>query len=116
MRILVVEDEPQIRHIVERVLTPRGHHVLSAPSVFDAMALLLDFPAPPDVALLDLGLPGMGGFAYAEQLQQAFPSIRLVFMTGLVDEAHLTQAEQKGALLMKPFAFASLIERIDSAI
>ena len=116
MRILVVEDEPHIRHIVERVLAPRGHHVISASSVFEAMALLLDFPAPPDIALLDLGLPGMGGLAYAEQLQREFPSIRVVFMTGSVDDAQLGQAEQRGALLIKPFTFPSLIELINSAI
>ena len=81
MRLLVVEDEAAVRHVIDRVLTGHGHHVVAAPSAIEATALLLDFPEPPDVALLDLVLPGMSGLDYAERLAWQFPMIRLVFMT-----------------------------------
>lgn len=113
MRVLVVDDEPPIRHLVDRLLTRRGHDVLTAPSVFEAMALLLDFPAPLDLALLDVRLPGMAGLAYADQLERAHPAIRLVFMTGSVDEAELVAAETRGSLILKPFGVRDLIAAVE---
>jgi two-component system cell cycle sensor histidine kinase/response regulator CckA len=101
--VLVVENEPAVRHVIDIALTRAGHDVLAAGSVFEAIALLLDFPAPPDVALLDLVMPGMGGLAYAEQLRRHFPRIRLVFITGWLDHPDVDHAAQMGLMLFKPF-------------
>jgi two-component system cell cycle sensor histidine kinase/response regulator CckA len=108
MRVLVVEDEPLVRHLIDRAVTGHGHHALLASTVFDAMALLLDFPEAPDIALLDMVLPGMGGLAYASLLEQQFPGIRLVFMTGWLDHTQLADAEKRGTLLPKPFTLHRL--------
>jgi CheY-like chemotaxis protein len=104
MRVLVVENEPAVRHVIDIALTRAGHHVVAAPSVFDAMALLLDFAHTPDVALLDLIMPGMGGLAYAEMLRRQHPAIRLVFMTGWQEHPDVDAAAQIGTILFKPFA------------
>jgi two-component system cell cycle sensor histidine kinase/response regulator CckA len=112
MRVLVVEDEPAVRHVIDRVLTQQGHRVLTAPSAFEAMALLLDFPDPPDLAVLDLIMPGMGGLAYADWLQHAFPTIRLMFITGWLDRPEAAQAQKRGTLLAKPFSPQKLLDTI----
>lgn len=112
LRILIVEDDPVVRHFVDAVLTRRGHNVLVAPSAFEAEALLLDFPDPPDVALLDVMLPGMTGPAYGDRLVRRFPAIRLVFMTGWPDRPEWAQAETRGVLLVKPFGVTALLAAI----
>ena len=114
MRVLVVEDEPAVRHLIDRLLTGRGHHVLTAPTAAEATALLYDFPGALDVALLDLILPGMSGLTYAEQLERMFPGVRVVIMTGWMDGAQLGAAEARGPLLWKPFSRESLISATES--
>ncbi len=112
MRILVVEDETAVRHGIDRILTARGHHVLTAPSVFDAMALLLDFPDPPDLALLGLSLPGMAALAYADRLQEQFPAIRLAFITARIDGFQAAEAKTRGLILLKPLTPQTLYDII----
>ena len=78
------------------------------------MALVLyDFPVVPDLAVLDIRLPGISGVEYAEDLRRHFPSIRLVFMTGWGeqrDERHAARA--LGPILIKPFHPEDLLEII----
>ncbi len=114
MRVLVVEDEPSIRLLIDRVLTPRGHHVLTASSAGEAMALLLDFPTAPDVAVLDLVLPGMGGLTYSERLRDQFPGIRLIFMAGWTDGAPVEAALAHGPVVRKPFTPGELRTVVES--
>jgi DNA-binding response OmpR family regulator len=116
VRILVVEDDPVVRHFVDAVLTRRGHNVLVASSAFEAAALLLDFPDPPDVALLDVMLPGMTGLVYSDHLVRQFPAIRLVFMTGLPDRPERVLAEARGVLLAKPFGVTALLAAISAVV
>jgi CheY-like chemotaxis protein len=114
VRVLVVEDEPAVRHLIDRILTRRGHSVVTAPSAHDADAILLDFPAPIAVALLDLVLPGIGGREYADRLARRFPAIRVIFMTGWFDNPELRAAEASGPLLLKPFSTDALIAATES--
>ncbi len=106
MRVLVVEREPVVRHLVDRVLTQRGHFVLRAPSVFEAVALTLDFPEPIHLALLDVLTPGMGGLAFVDHLRRRFPTVRIVLMVTADDRSKVPPTE---ALLFKPFAPETLI-------
>jgi len=115
VRVLVVEDEPAVRHLIDRILTRRGHSVLTAPSAYEADAILLDFPAPIAVALLDLVLPGIGGREYAEHLASRFPAIRVIFMTGWFDNPELRAVAASGPLLLKPFSTDALIAATESA-
>lgn len=112
VRILVVEDDPVVRHFVDAALTRRGHNVLLARSAAEAAALLLDFPDPPDVALLDVMLPDVIGPIYSDHLRRQFPAIRIVFMTGWPDRPERAQAEARGVLLVKPFAVSVLLAAI----
>ena len=111
MRVLVVEDDPSVRHMVDRLLTGRGYFVLTAPSAELADALLLDYGAMPDLAILDLGLPGIAGSEYGDRLAHRFPNIRLIFMTGWTER--LAKPEfRRGTLLTKPFASGTLLELV----
>jgi DNA-binding response OmpR family regulator len=110
MRVLVVEQDPALRHMADRVLTRRAHHVIVAATVFDAIALLLDFPDPPDIVVLDLDLPGMGGLTYAERLRDQYPGVRCVFV---VNDGVNSAAPAGATLLRKPFTPDALIATIE---
>jgi DNA-binding response OmpR family regulator len=112
----VVEDDPAVRHLIDVVLTCRGHDVLIAASAPLANALLLDFPAPPGVAVLDVILPkGTSGVAYGRELLSRFPGIRLVFMTGWPEAAEAIGAATLGPLLSKPVRIEDLSALVDAA-
>jgi DNA-binding response OmpR family regulator len=112
MRILVVEDDPAVRHVIAIALTRRGHSVIAAASSDDADALLLDYQHEPDVSLLDLMLPGLNGLEYAHDLLRRFPAIRFVFMTGWFEDPLVIRARAAGTVLAKPFDIGSLVSAI----
>ncbi len=114
LRVLIVDDDPGVRHLIDRVLTRRGHSTVAASTACEADALLLDFPAPPDVAVLDIMLPGIHGLAFADQLTRRYPKLRVVFITGWLDHPDRTVAETRGRVLSKPFTVPALIEAIGS--
>ena len=117
LRILIVEDDPSVRLMLEVVLSRHGYWVQTAPSARDATAMLLyDFPVVPDLAVLDIRLPGISGIEYGEDLRRHFPSIRLVFMTGWGEQRDERQAARAlGPLLVKPFHSADLLEIVRAA-
>ena len=79
----------------------------------EAEALLLDFAIAPDLALLDVMLPGTSGVEYAAQLRRRFPGIRVVLMTGWMDDAVVAAAELSAQVLFKPFSPATLIAQVE---
>jgi DNA-binding response OmpR family regulator len=114
LRVLVVEDDPMIRSLLERTLAVAGHRVQTAATAEEAAAYIgFDIPMTPDVAVLDLVLPGASGLEYGRSLKHQFPGIRLVFMTGWQDRvaAH-TEARREGPLLHKPFTVKALLAAI----
>jgi len=88
--------------------------VLTAPTVAEAAALLLDFPWTLDAALLDVVLPGTSGLVYAEQLRQRYPAARVVLMTGWLEPEKLEAARRRGPVLLKPFTPRALIEAVEA--
>ena len=81
-RILVVEDNADARESLETLLIFEGHEVLTAPDGPSGLAMAATFQ--PDVALIDIGLPGLDGYEVARALRQASASghLRLVAVTG----------------------------------
>jgi sigma-B regulation protein RsbU (phosphoserine phosphatase) len=82
-RILVVDDEPGMLRAVRRVLE-QTYEVVEAESAADALAAL-DHVAP-DLALVDVRMPGMDGFELSRQLQARRPDLDLILMTGSVTD------------------------------
>lgn len=109
MRILVVDDEPAVRHVIERTLLKFDHQVLAAPSANEAAALVLDSWEPIDAAVLDVGLIGLKGTEFGKLLFNLFPNIRLVFITGTPDAPVVQTRPPGSALLAKPFNLSTLL-------
>jgi DNA-binding response OmpR family regulator len=111
-RILIVEDDPGVRAFLDTFLTRRGMVTLVAANAEAADALLLDLPDPPQVAIVDMRLPGRDGLSYADSLRQRYADIRLVFISGWQEGIDVAAAESRGRLIIKPFTTQQLIEAL----
>jgi len=113
-RVLVVDDEPAIRHAVGRLFRREGWHVVTAATAGEAIAALESAPA--DGVVLDYHLPGMSGAELGAEIVQRWPRLggRLVFVSGdpqLTVEAF--PAACRGAhLIRKPFDLLDLTAAI----
>jgi two-component system, OmpR family, KDP operon response regulator KdpE len=111
MKILVVDDEPQIRRALSLNLGARGHEVFEAAT--GERALTLAATEHPDVVLLDLGLPGMDGQLVIEALR-GWTTTPIIVLTVRDDERSKVRALDSGAddYVTKPFGMAELLARI----
>jgi PAS domain S-box-containing protein len=81
-RILVVEDEPALRHVLERGLARQGYRVSVAQSALDALSQLEKMPNGFDIVLSDLVMVGMSGAELAEAARRLGSKIPFVLSTG----------------------------------
>ncbi len=114
-QLLLVEDDAAIRVALIRALTERGHAVASTSSAMDALTQVLD--APPDLVILDLGLPGLDGYE-ALRMLRAISKIPVVVATARDDEAEIVRALDAGAddYLVKPFGTGQIEARIRAVL
>ncbi len=113
-RILVVEDDPKVLSALTRGLALEGYEVDSAEDGPGALALAA--ARPPDVAVLDVMLPGMSGLEVCDRLRRAprpapFP---ILFLTARDSVQDRVAGLDRGAddYLVKPFAFDELVARL----
>lgn len=115
-RLLVVEDQPDLRRLIPRVLTARGYQVKAAGSGEEAVEILADWPEP-DMLLTDLSLPYMDGTALARHVGSQSPSTRIGFMSGYDSVAEVEVSEFGHIpLLDKPFTIDGLVAFVESCL
>ena len=114
-RILVVDDEPQIRRIMRTTLTGSGYEVDDAKTGEEALSKLRDFR--PDLVLLDINMPGMGGLAACRAIR-VDPNVAIIMLTVHNTEAAKVEALDAGAddFITKPFSTPELLARIRAAL
>lgn len=96
-RVLIVEDEPEfLRRFSESVLADPRLRLLGAVSTGRAALALLD-AEPPDVMLVDLGLPDMNGTEVIRQATQRYPGCDCIVVTLFADDAHVMASLEAGA-------------------
>ncbi len=115
IRILVVDDEPQIRRALSLNLGARGYEVYEATSGEAALSVVAG--EHPDMVLLDLGLPGMDGIMVLEALR-GWTKVPIIVLTVRDDERSKVQALEAGAddYVTKPFGMAELVARIRAVL
>jgi len=115
--VLVVEDDDLVRTMTVRVLRRNGYATLEASTAEDAEVRAQEHPEGIDLLLADVGLPRSGGPELAGRLRQRWPSLKVLFMSGLGLEAALERGIPPGtALLEKPFAPRTLLDRVDDLL
>ena len=111
LRILLVDDNVDAASLFVESLAKVGHTVTSVLDAHHALRTLEDFV--PDVALLDLGLPGMDGYALAERIHQdpKLRSVPLIAVTGFGQERDRERTRQAGffAHFVKPVPMRELL-------
>lgn len=111
LRILVVEDDREIRALMQSTLSVEGFEVQTAVSVSEARALLRH--TPPDVMVLDLGLPDGDGVELVHEVRKHH-SLPILVVSARHQEAQKIQLLDAGAddYLTKPFSVGELLARI----
>ena len=113
-RILVVDDEPNNRVLLQVMLSPDGYEVLTAASGSEALAMIADHP--PDLVILDVMMPGMDGYQVANRIKSnaATVQIPIIMLTALSDRNSMMHGLNAGAeeFLTKPVVRAELSVRV----
>lgn len=112
--ILIADDEPNIRQLVAFTLRRRGYAVLEAEDGTTALELIRD--QSPDLAVLDVMMPGLTGIAVAQQLaaEPATSEIPVILLSAKGQGIEIEEGLASGArlYLVKPFSPRELAERV----
>ncbi|MBA3499564.1 MAG: response regulator, partial [Deltaproteobacteria bacterium] len=113
-KILVVDDNEDTADLMAFALSQLGHDVRAAYDGPSALRAIADFA--PDVAVLDIGLPGMNGYELGQELRERSATIRLVAVTGYGQTRDRQRSRDAGFAkhLVKPVNFASVLDAIRS--
>jgi two-component system KDP operon response regulator KdpE len=113
--ILVVDDEPQIRRVMRTTLTGSGYAVTEARSGEEALESVLR--EHPDLILLDMNMPGMGGLEACREIRNR-SDVPLIMLTVRNTEKDKVRALDAGAddYVVKPFSMEELLARIRAAL
>ncbi len=116
--ILIVDDEPVIRHILNGLLSLKGYY--SVPARNGAEAIEIVTQDPPDLILLDIMMPEMSGFEVCQHLKsnEQTQNIPIILVTALDSKEDLARGLDAGAddFLPKPFDNLELLARVRSML
>ena len=117
-KVLVVEDDQDIRALVQLRLRAAGHLVVAAESAEDALELI-ELRGAPEVLVSDVSLPGLSGLDLVRQLRDrpSCAALPTVLLSGRVQPADIAAGEALGATyLTKPVIISALCAAIDRAL
>jgi DNA-binding response OmpR family regulator len=114
MKVLIIEDEPQLARHIARALTRNGHEAtvqLDGPSGLETA-----MKREPNLVVLDLNLPGMDGLQLLTHLRQAQNPARVLILTARGEVEHRIKGLKTGAddYLTKPFSMEELVARVEA--
>ena len=112
MKVLVVEDEPNVVSFIRRGLMEAGHDVSVAMDGVTALQMIKN--ELPDIALFDIMLPGMNGVELCRQVRALKIQLPIIMLTALGTTENVVSGLENGAddYLVKPFKFAELLARM----
>ncbi len=111
--VLIVEDEEAVRYLSRVILERAGHRVFEAATPEQAESLLSEI-GPVDVLVSDVMLPGGRGPELFARLRVQYPALRVVFMSGYIEEGVLedTQLDPAMRFMQKPFLAETLLSNV----
>ena len=113
--LLLVEDEPSVRHLACSVLEAQGYTVLRANNGQDGLDVVLEHKGSPiSLVVTDVVMPQMSGKMMAEWLKATYPELRVLFTSGYTDDTATLQGvlEPGVAFLPKPYSPATLTHEV----
>ena len=114
-KVLIIEDEGNIRHFVKTILAANGYQVIEAKTAAEGKMAFMSHS--PDVVILDLGLPDGDGMDFLKLIRQDF-STPIIVLSARTDEKDKVVALDSGAndYITKPFGTAELQARVRAAL
>lgn len=117
--VVIVDDQPDLRNFLRKLLTRQGHRVLDTSNGKDGLELCR--AVHPDLIITDLLMPGMDGYELVRRLrnEEGIAETRVIFFTGLFEASEAQSlAEQCGVqqVLQKPSTPAAILQAVDSAL
>ncbi len=114
-RVLIVEDEPEFAALMELWVRRSGRETAVAGSGAEAMRLLWD--QRPDLVTLDVGLPGLDGWAVCQRIREV-TDVPILIVSARGAESDRVRGLEMGAddYIVKPFSFRELMARLDAAL
>lgn len=119
-RVLIIDDEEQLRDLLKQMLTRDGHTVQTAFDGVEGIRVFKQFN--PDLVITDIIMPNKDGIEVITELLRANPNTRIVAISGgrraITAEFNLESAELLGVkgILSKPFTRHQLLEVVQSAL
>jgi signal transduction histidine kinase/CheY-like chemotaxis protein len=111
-RVLIAEDDPSVRSVLEEILVEAGYRVDSAVNGDEAIAMLDETPEQFDLAILDVVMPGTGGLDVSEHIRNAGLRLKVLLISGYSPELATTVAGTELRFLTKPFRRDELLENV----
>ena len=113
-RLLLVDDDPDVREIVSGVLRELGYCVRETPNGENALAILSEFS--PDLLIVDFAMPGMSGAEVVAAARKGNAHLKILFLSGFADSKALEAAVGAAPLLRKPFRPIELATAVRSTL
>jgi PAS domain S-box-containing protein len=116
--VLLVEDEANLRTLIEQVLGGQGYKVLVANTGEAALELVKQHKGPIHLLITDVVMPRMGGKQLVDQLAPQRPEMKVIFMSGYTNNAllHNEALQQDALFLQKPFTPDVLLKKVRDAL
>ncbi|HOP74306.1 MAG TPA: response regulator [Bacillota bacterium] len=116
-KVLIIDDEPDITTVLQAALEMEGHQVQTANSGMYGL-VLLEEGFQPDVVLLDLNMPGMGGTVFLEEADsRGYGRFPVIWLTGAVSgSSDMICDGRYQRVIAKPFDLIALLETVDQML
>ena len=116
--ILIVDDNPEMIHLLGKLLTDKGHKVRAAKN--SDLAMTIANKNPPELFLLDIEMPDVDGYELCTQLKQTelLADIPVIFVSGHEQHEHKIKAFEVGGVdyISKPIHAGELLSRVDNHV
>lgn len=118
-RILVIDDDDKIRHLIRRLLEREGHEVVEAGN--GRIGLEMQRENPAELIITDIFMPEMEGTEFIMDMNEEFPKVKVIVMSGggnIPDVDFLDLARNLGALktFQKPFKHEALLAAVEELL
>jgi DNA-binding NtrC family response regulator len=112
-RILIVDDETDLRTLLRHILTAQGYQITDAEDGEEAIELIKKQKF--DIALLDIQMPNINGIQVLKYIKEHSPQTKAVMLTGYADLKHAMEAKEFGArdFIGKPYKLEDVLSTIE---
>jgi CheY-like chemotaxis protein len=112
-RVLIVEDEPAVRSLLERTLELASYRVVAASNGEEGLRIAVE-QGPFDILITDAVMPGVSGWEVGKRLSSLWPKLRVLYISGYTEDAfgHGRTLDREVKFLQKPFTPSDLLSTL----